>query len=246
MNSINHNRRGIRTVPAALALLAMGVMAGCRDQASQRPPSGQTITRQQQQAMTPDQALNRLMDGNRRFVAGRSTSYDYPAQRQATCGGQYPFAVIISCLDSRAAPELLFDQGIGDIFVARVAGNYAPVDIIGSTEFGTQVAGAALVMVLGHTECGAIKGACDNVVLGNLTTVIQALRPAVNDATGIEGDHNSKNPRFVQAAADANVRRTVETLRQKSDILRDLEAAGRIKLVGAMYDLSTGQVKVLD
>ena len=178
------------------------------------------------------------------FVAGESLHRDYPAEVKATAGGQYPFAVVISCLDSRSGPELVFDQGIGDLFVARVAGNYCPVDLLGSTEFGTKVAGAKLVVVLGHTECGAIKGACDNVELGNLTTVIHALQPAVADVQE-SGDRSSKNKKFVRAVTEANVRRTVASVRSNSPILRDLEQSGQIKIVGAMLDISTGEVTFL-
>jgi len=156
--------------------------------------------------------------------------------------GQYPFAVVLSCLDSRQPVEILFDQGIGDLFVARVAGNYCPVDLLGSTEFATKVAGAKLVVVLGHTECGAIKGACDNVQLGNLTTVMHALQPAVDEAPDPGGERTSKNKKFVLAVTETNVRRTVAGIRVNSPILRDLEQSGQIKIVGAMYDIATGEV----
>lgn len=246
MTRAKHNGFGVRVIAPALVLVAMGTAMGCRSHGPEPSTGGRTITRQQQATITPADALQRLAEGNRRFVDGRSVGYDYVAQREASAKGQYPFAVILGCLDSRVAPEIVFDQGIGDLFVARVAGNYAPADIIGSTEFGTKVAGAVLVMVVGHSECGAIKGACDGVELGNLTTVIQALRPAVDDVKGVDGQRHSKNGRFVQAVAEANVRRTVRTLRQESEILRELEDSGQVKLVGAMHDIATGEVKVLD
>src|SRR5262249_17518494 len=143
--------------------------------------SSATMDKAAQSAMTPGEALARLKAGNHRLVTGASLHRDYPAQIRATSAGQYPFAIVLSCLDSRAGPQIIFDQGVGDVFVARVAGNYCPVDLLGSMEFGAKVAGAKLIVVLGHTECGAIKGACDNVELGNLTTVIHALQPAVKD-----------------------------------------------------------------
>src|SRR6476661_465709 len=152
------------------------------------PAARATFDHEAQSAMTPQTAQARLAEGNHRFVTGASLHRDYPAQVKATSGHQYPFAVVISCIDSRSGPELVFDQGIGDLFVGRVAGNYAPVDLLGSTEYATKVAGAKLVVVLGHTECGAIKGACDNVELGNLTTVMHALQPAVDEAPDPGGE----------------------------------------------------------
>jgi carbonic anhydrase len=204
-----------------------------------------TVDKALQSAMTPDSALERLQAGNQRFASGDTIVRDYPAQVKATASGQYPFAAVLCCIDSRSSPELVFDQGIGDLFVARVAGNYTNPDITGSLEFATKVAGAKLIVVLGHTECGAIKGACDNVELGNLTTVIQALRPAV-DAVDYQGDRSSQNKKFVKLVTEANVRRTVTKLRMDSPILRDLEQSGQIKIVGAILDVSTGQVKFYD
>ena len=148
-------------------------------------------------------------------------------------------------MDSRSTPEIVFDQGIGDIFVARVAGNYAPVDIAGSMEYATKVAGSKLIVIMGHTSCGAVKGACDNVQLGNLTTVIQAIRPAVDDVQNIPGERSSKNMEFVNAVVRANVRRTVILLRRESPILADLEKSGQIKIIGAVHDLATGKVTFL-
>jgi carbonic anhydrase len=203
------------------------------------------MSQAQQQAMTPAQALARLAEGNQRFMAGKSLNRDYVSEAKVSSAGQYPFATVLSCIDSRSTPEIVFDQGIGDLFVPRVAGNYAPTDIIGSMEFATKVAGAKLVVVLGHTECGAVKGACDNVELGNLTTVIQAIRPAVDDVQGIAGDRTSKNKAFVYAVTVANVRRTVIKIRQESPIMREMEQAGQIKIVGAMQDIATGEVTFL-
>jgi carbonic anhydrase len=201
-----------------------------------------TIGSAEQSAITPDAALARLTEGNQRFTSGQSWRRDYVAQVKATSTGQHPFAVVLSCMDSRSTPEIVFDQGIGDLFVLRVAGNYATADILGSMEYATKVAGAKLVVVMGHTECGAIKGACDNVELGNLTTVIQALRPAVEDVKDVPGDQNSKNKKFVLAVTEANIRRTVAHIRSESPILHELEQSDQIKIVGALDNISTGQV----
>jgi carbonic anhydrase len=236
----------LRCLCIAVALL---YLTGCH--ATQAPVANlnsTTLDQSAQSKMTPDQALARLKEGNRRLVSGASERRDYPAQIKATAGGQYPFAVVLCCLDSRSSPEIIFDQGIGDLFVARVAGNYCPVDLLGSMEFGTKVAGAKLVVVLGHTECGAIKGACDNVELGNLTTVIHALRPAVADVpdAGGSADRSSKNKKLVLAVTQANVRRTVASIRANSAILHDLEQSGQIKIVGAMLDIATGEVTFIE
>ncbi len=227
----------------AAAIGFAGVLTGC---AGHRAGLTATMTAQQQQAMTPDQALARLTEGNRRFATGTSLQRDLSAQKRETATGQHPFAVVLSCIDSRSAPEIVFDQGIGDIFVPRIAGNYATTDILGSMEFATKVAGARVIVVVGHTECGAVKGACDDVRLGNLTTVIQAIRPAVDEVSNVPGDRASSNPSFVLAATEQNVRRTVLKIRSESEILRDLERSGQIRIVGAMHDLATGRVTYLN
>jgi carbonic anhydrase len=226
-----------------VGLFAIGfVLVGCSEQVAPKVyvPA---MSAAQQREMTPNEAIARLQDGNMRFSTGESLKRYYVDQVQQTAAGQYPFAVVLSCMDSRSGPELVFDQGLGDLFVLRVAGNYATADMLGSMEYATKVSGAKVIVVLGHTECGAIKGACDNVDMGNLTTVIQALRPAVDDVKDVAGDRTSKNKKFVQAVAEANVRRTVAHIRKDSQILHDLEQSGQIKIVGAMYDISTGQVK---
>lgn len=228
-----------------LAVVTAAGLAGCAQQPGE-PLVTSTIDKAQQSAITPDDALARLKTGNERFVSGQSLHRDYPAQVAATASGQYPMAVVLSCADSRSTPEIVFDQGIGDLFVIRIAGNYATPGIVGSMEFAAQVAGAKLIVVMGHTECGAIKGACDNVESGNLTSVIQAIRPAVDDVKDAQGDRTSKNKKFVQLVAEANVRRTVAKIRQDSPILQELEQSGKIKIIGAMYDISTGQVSYYD
>jgi carbonic anhydrase len=233
---------------SALTLAIAAGLPGCAHGGAVTPSAAvaTTIDKTAQQAITPDAALARLEDGNQRFVSGNSLRRDFPAQVKATSGGQYPFAAVLSCMDSRSSPEIVFDQGIGDLFVVRIAGNYAQADIIGSLEYATKVAGAKLVVVMGHTECGAIKGACDDVKLGNLTTVIQALRPAVDDVKDVQGERTSNNKKFVLLVTEANVRRTVAKLRTDSPVLRELEQSGQIKIVGAINDISTGGVTFFD
>lgn len=198
-----------------------------------------------QKAMTPDQALAELMAGNQRFLSGRMYRRDWVSQVKATAEGQYPFAVVLGCIDSRVPPEVVFDQGIGDIFSPRIAGNFANTDIIGSIEFATQLAGAKLIVVLGHSECGAVKGACDGAVMGNLTATLSNLAPAVYAVKDAGGDRTSKNKKFVQLVADANVRLTVDALVQRSSVLRERVAKGELKIVGAMHSVATGQVEFL-
>jgi carbonic anhydrase len=204
--------------------------------------SGAALTREAQAAITPDKALEMLEQGNRRFVSDKPLARDLPAQVRQTAQGQYPFAAIVSCLDSRIPPEIVFDRGIGDLFVARVAGNFVNDDILGSLEFATKLAGAKLIVIMGHTECGAIKGACDAAQLGLLTATLANINPAV---TAVQGDfttRSSKNAEFVQAVADMNVKLTMQKLRDRSVVLREMLDKGEIGMVGAMYDVSTGKV----
>ena len=197
-----------------------------------------------QSAITPEEALARLVDGNARFVAGNTVNCDLMAQVRATATGQAPFAAVVGCIDSRVPPELVFDQRIGDIFSARVAGNFVNTDIIGSLEFATKLAGARLIVILGHTECGAIKGAIDNAELGNLTATLANIRPAIEQTSGIPGEHSSKNRVLVQAVADTNARLAATMLLDRSAVLRELVDAGELKVVAAMHDVHTGAVTV--
>jgi len=199
-------------------------------------------TQEAQAAMSPQDALAKLRAGNARFVAGQSRARNLPAEVRATAGGQYPFAVILSCLDSRAPVELLFDQGIGDLFNARVAGNVLNDDILGSLEFACKVSGSKLIVVLGHSNCGAIKGAVDNVELGKLTGLLAKIKPAATQVPETIQPRTSKNDQFVQKVAEANVRLVTQQIREQSPILREMLDAGTIGLVGAMYDLATGEV----
>jgi len=204
-------------------------------------------TQEQQKAMKPQEVLKDLLAGNERFVAGKNTQYSVEESRKVTAEkGQFPKAVILSCLDSRVPVEMVFDQKIGDVFVGRVAGNVENEDQLGSMEFATKLAGSKLVLVLGHTACGAVKGACDGAKMGNLTALLEKIQPAVDAVEGHEGNRNSKNTAFVDEVIEANVRLTVEDIRKRSEVLAQLEKDGNIMIVGGVYDLATGKVTMLD
>jgi len=205
--------------------------------------SGAALTREVQASITPDKAIEMLRQGNQRFASGQTTGRDFLAQVKQTSGGQFPFAAIVSCLDSRVPPEIVFDQGIGDLFVARVAGNFVNDDILGSLEYAARVAGARLIVIMGHTECGAVKGACDSAQLGLLTATLANINPAVNSVQGNYEPRSSKNTDFVQAVAEKNVELTMGKLRDRSVVLRGMLDKGEIGMVGAMYDVSTGKVE---
>lgn len=198
-----------------------------------------------QSAKTPDQALQRLMEGNARLLAGSTINCDMLAQIRHSSEGQAPFAAVVGCIDSRAAPELVFDQRLGSLFVARIAGNFVNTDIIGSLEFATKVSGAKLIMILGHSGCGAIKGAIDNVQLGNLTATLNNIWPAVEATSGVPGERSSKNAALVQAVAETNARLAARMLVARSPIIEELIAAGSLKVVSAMQELATGRVTLL-
>jgi carbonic anhydrase len=196
--------------------------------------------------MTPQQALAELKTGNTRFVAGHPLKRNLPADVKATASGQYPFAVVLSCLDSRQPIEIVLDQGIGDIFSARVAGNVLNDDVLGSLEFACKVSGAKLIAVIGHTNCGAIKGAVDDVQLGNLTGLLARIKPAMDAVPADIQPRTSKNPEFVDQVAEANLHLVMQQIRERSPILREMIDKGQIGLVGGMYDLPTGQVHFFD
>jgi carbonic anhydrase len=202
------------------------------------------LTKAKRDALTPDEIIAMMKKGNERFRAGQMQTRDFLAQKRASAAGQYPAAVILSCIDSRAPAEIILDMGIGDTFNARVAGNIANQDILGSLEFACAAAGAKVVLVMGHTACGAIKGAIDNVQLGNLTGLLDKIKPAI-EATQYSGERSSKNAAFVDAVAQSNVQQTVAAVRSGSPILHDLEGKGQIRIVGAMYELNGGAVKFL-
>ena len=209
--------------------------------AADAPESG-VMTQSMQTAITPAKALEMLKEGSERLVSGSSAGVNYLAQVKKTAAGQYPFAAVVTCVDSRTQPEIIFDQGIGDMFVARVAGNFVNDDILGSLEFATKVSGARIILVMGHTKCGAIKGASDDVALGLLTATLANLNPAVTAASkGHYSPKDSTNAKFVQAVADMNVKLTMQKLRDRGLVLRAMIDKGEIALVGAMYDITTGK-----
>jgi carbonic anhydrase len=203
------------------------------------------FTSARQQSTTPEIALQLLKDGNARFVAGKTVNCDLLAQVRATSNGQAPFAAIVGCIDSRVPPELIFDQSIGDVFTARIAGNFVNDDIIGSLEFATKVAGAKAIVVLGHTECGAIKGGVDGAKLGLLTKMLENFAPAIEASRAIEGERTSKNKKLVQAVADSNAMLAVKKLTDRSEVLRELVAQKQLTIAAAMHDINTGTVKFL-
>ena len=207
-----------------------------------------TLNKDTQSGMTPDAALERLMEGNQRFRERRMAIRDLTRQVEETSTGQFPSAVVLTCIDSRTPPELLFDQGLGDVFSVRVAGNIINEDVLGSMEFACKLAGSKLVLVLGHTHCGAIKGACDGARLGNLTALVQKLEPVVEKARGAwtDGEATSGNPRFVHSVAVDNVAAVIGQINERSDTLRELAESGAIRIVGGVYDVESGGIQLLE
>lgn len=205
-----------------------------------------TQTAESQSSITPSQAIEMLKQGNVRFTSGSTTSRDYQSQVSQTAGGQYPLAAVVSCIDSRIPTEIVFDQGIGDIFNARIAGNFVNEDILGSLEFACKVAGAKAIVVMGHTSCGAIKGACDKAELGNLTQMLEKITPAVDAIHTPEGaDRSSANAEFVDAVAAKNVELTLAKIKENSPVLKEMIEANEIEIIGAMYDVANGKVSFL-
>ena len=205
-----------------------------------------TLTKEMQTAITPLMALELLKDGNKRFVNNLKVNRNLLQQANETSDGQHPFAVILSCIDSRTSAELIFDQGLGDVFSVRIAGNIINEDILGSMEFGCKVAGSKIIVVLGHTKCGAVKGACDHVEMGNLTALLSKIRPAVDDEETITQNRNSNNAEFVEKVSVINVKRTVKSILQRSPILKEMIEKGEIGIIGGTHDITTGQVTYFD
>ena len=201
----------------------------------------QAATKESQAATTPAQVLQRLKDGNARFVAGQSKSRDWNAKVIATATGQYPYAAVVSCIDSRAPGEIVMDQGIGDMFSLRTAGNVVDTDVFGGLEFATKVAGAKLILVLGHTECGAVKGAIDGVKMGNLTALLAKIQSAVRDS----GPGSSKDPAYVTKVTEKNVRDSIDEIKARSSILKEMIDSKQIAIAGGMYDVATGKITFL-
>ncbi|MES2617951.1 MAG: carbonic anhydrase family protein [Bacteroidota bacterium] len=201
-----------------------------------------TLTKEMQAAITPSMALELLKEGNKRFVNNLKVNRNLLQQANETSDGQHPFAVILSCIDSRTSAELIFDQGLGDIFSVRIAGNIINEDILGSMEFACKVAGSKIIVVLGHTKCGAVKGACDHVEMGNLTALLTKIRPAVDDENTTTENRNSTNPAFVEKVATINVKRTVKSIMERSPILKEMIESGQIGIIGGTHDIATGDV----
>jgi carbonic anhydrase len=205
-----------------------------------------TLTKEMQDAITSSMALQLLKDGNKRFVNNLKINRNLLQQANETSDGQHPFAVILSCIDSRTSAELVFDQGLGDVFSIRIAGNIVNEDILGSMEFGCKVAGAKIIVVLGHTKCGAVKGACDNVALGNLTGLIAKIKPAVEQESITAENRNSSNGVFVENVAELNVSLSVKNILLKSPIIAEMVKNGEIGIVGGIHEIKTGVVKFFE
>lgn len=228
------------------------VIIGCSQ--GQRPVTAnapqplieRVLTKEEQERLTPDAVLKTLEEGNRRFVSGTLTLRDHSKQVREAASGQYPKAIVLSCIDSRVPVEDVFDRGIGDLFVARVAGNFENTDILGSMEFACKVSGSKLILVLGHENCGAVKGAIDGVDLGNITPMLDNITPAIDHFEHYTGDRTSRNEQFVHLVAEQNVRQTINDIRKNSRILKEMEENGEIRIVGGLYDMSTGRVEILD
>ena len=203
------------------------------------------LSKEARDAMSPDDVIQMLKQGNERFRSGKMQQHDYLAQKRASATGQFPAAAILSCIDSRTPAEILLDMGLGESFNTRIAGNICNDDVVGSLEFACAAAGAKVILVMGHTACGAVKGAIDGVKMGKLTGLLDEIKPAIK-ATDYEGDRTSKNAEFVDLVAASNVRRAMDEVRAESEILSTLEKKGKIKIVGAMYHLNGGRLEILE
>ncbi len=205
-----------------------------------------TLTKEMQESITPMMALEILKNGNERFVNNLKANRNLLQQANETSDGQHPFAVILSCIDSRTSAELIFDQGLGDIFSVRIAGNIINEDILGSMEFATKVAGSKIIVVLGHTKCGAVKGACDHVEMGNLTVLLSKIKPAVFDEKTEHENRSSSNSEFVEKVANINVKRTVQAISERSTILKEMIEKGEIGIVGGIHNITNGEVSFFE
>ncbi|MEX0997061.1 MAG: carbonic anhydrase family protein [Flavobacteriaceae bacterium] len=212
---------------------------------NQEPLANKLLTKEERDALTPDDVLQIFKDGNKRFMNNELTVRDHSQDVRKTVSGQYPKAVVLSCIDSRVPVEDVFNRGLGDIFVGRVAGNFANEDQLGGLEFATKVSGSKLVLIMGHEHCGAVKAAIDDVELGNITALLANIRPVV-EKTDYEGVRASSNQEFVDMVCENNVRHTIEEIRKNSPILKEMEDNGEIKIIGGVYDLDTGKVEFLN
>lgn len=227
---------------SALGIAAAGAAGGFGLLGRSTLAYAAALSKEERERLTPDEILESLKRGNERFRAGKMLAHDYMAQVHATAAGQYPGAAILSCIDSRAPAEIILDARLGDVFNARIAGNVVNDDLLGSLEFACALAGAKVILVMGHTSCGAIKGAIDDAELGHLTGLLARIKPAVGSTT-YTGKRSSKNPGFVDAVARTNVLRTLADIRSQSSVLAGLEKDGKIKLAGSMYHLGDGRVE---
>lgn len=227
----------------SMFLTSCGEKKEIKEEAKEKQaPRNDVMTKELQQAKTPESVLAVLKAGNAKFVKGDLTFTDYPKQIMQTSSSQFPSAVVLSCLDSRVPVEKVFDLGIGDIFVARVAGNIINPDILASMEYGCKVVGSKLIVVLGHTECGAVKAAIDKVKLGNITELLAKIDPAIDSLSKFDGEKSSKNKVYLDKVTDENVTLAIDNIRKNSPILKEMEEKGEIEIVGGMYDVSTGEV----
>jgi carbonic anhydrase len=226
-------------------VLAVGAITGCSQSAVKQDVKATALTKERRDELSPDDLIKLAKEGNERFRKGEQLQRDFLAEQRSTAEGQHPAAVLLTCIDSRAPAEILLDLGIGDVFNSRVAGNIVNEDILGSMEFACKLAGAKVVLVMGHTACGAVKGAVADAKLGNLTGLLAKIKPAVA-ATVYQGDRSADNYTFVDAVARTNVELTIQAIRTYSPVLEDLEKSGSIKIVGAMYDIGNGAVEIFD
>lgn len=229
----------MKRVIFAAALMAFTTTAMARDLTK-------PLTAETQAALTPTAVVQLLKDGNKRFLDNKPLEHNFLEQIKQTSEGQYPMATVLGCIDSRVPHEVIFDKGVGDIFSARIAGNFINSDILGSLEFATAVAGSRVIVVLGHTECGAVKGACDNVQMGNLTSTLSNISPAVYSVAHKHEIRSSKNKAFVNDVAHANVDMTAQNIVDRSPVIRKLVADGKLIIIGAMHDVTTGKVHFFD
>jgi carbonic anhydrase len=232
------------------SILCLPTLFGCNSLS--KTPSSTTqqqhlLSADEQSKLTPDQVLSEFKEGNLRYKNSDVTKrYHTKELREKATGGQYPKAIVLSCVDSRVPVEDVFDQGIGDIFVGRVAGNFANTDLLGSMEFACKIAGAKLILVLAHQHCGAVKGAIDDVKMGHLTSLLKNIKPAVEKSRDFKGEQSSRNEAFVKYVAIQNVKQTINKIRMESPILREMESQGKIKIVGAFYTLRNGELEFID
>ncbi|MEP4147624.1 MAG: carbonic anhydrase family protein [Halioglobus sp.] len=229
-----------------LALVALVFISGTIHAENNTARVERVLSQEEQAALTPEQVLTALKQGNKRFLTGTITSRDHSAMVRSAANGQFPKAVVLSCLDSRIPVEDVFDRGIGDMFIARVAGNFENTDILGSMEFATLISGAKLVLVMGHSDCGAIKAAIDGAELGNITSMLENIQPAIDSLADYSGDKSSSNHEYVHMVTERNVQLSIEDIRKRSPIIADLEKKGEVKIVGALYDMASGAVEFIN